>query len=80
MSESYFLIKLQTSGLQLYSKRDWHRHFPVDFAKIFKNTFFTEHLQWLLLILTHLRSSRLEVFYKKGVRRNFAKFTEKHLR
>ena len=29
--------------------------------------------------LTISRSSRSKVFYKKGVHRNFAKFTEKHL-
>ena len=33
----------------------------------------------LVLILTHFRSSRPEVFFKKGVLRNFAKFTGKHL-
>ena len=27
-----------------------HRCFPVRFANYFKKTFFTEHLQWLLLI------------------------------
>ena len=29
--------------------------------------------------ILHFRSSRLEVFYKKGVLRNFAKLTGKHL-
>ena len=33
----------------LFKKRLWHRCFPLNFAKIFKNTFFTEHLRWLLL-------------------------------
>ena len=27
----------------LLKKRLWHRRFPVDFAKLFKNTVFTEH-------------------------------------
>ena len=27
----------------LLKKRLWHRCFPVDFAKLFKNTFFTKH-------------------------------------
>ena len=27
----------------------WHRRFPVNFAKISKNTFVTENLRWLLL-------------------------------
>ena len=63
----------------LLKKRLWHKRFPVDFAKFLRTPFFTEHLQWLLLILTHFRSSRPEVFNKKGVLRNFAKFTGKHL-
>ena len=36
-------------------------------------------LIWCLLFFARSRSSRLEVFYKKGVLRNFAKFTGKHL-
>ena len=36
-----FLIKLQSWSLQLYlKKRLWHRCFPVNFGKIFKNFFF----------------------------------------
>ena len=30
-------------------KRFWHRCFPVNFAKIFRTSFLTEHLWWLLL-------------------------------
>ena len=33
----------------------------------------------LLALVENTRSSRPEEFYKKGVLRNFAKFTEKHL-
>ena len=33
----------------------------------------------LVLILTHFRSICPEVFYEKGVFRNFAKFTGKHV-
>ena len=33
----------------------------------------------LVLILTHFRGSRPEVFFKKGVLRNFAELTGKHL-
>ena len=36
-------------------------------------------MKLLLLSATGFRSSRLEVFCKKGVLRNFAKFTGKHL-
>ena len=28
----------------------WQRCFPVDFAKYLRDTFFTEHLHWLVLI------------------------------
>ena len=38
------LIKLQ--GLK---KRLWPRCFPVNFAKVLRTTFLTEHLRWLLL-------------------------------
>ena len=48
-----------------------------------KNTFsLVDHLFLVLilvLILIHFRSSRPDVFYKKAVLRNFAKYTGKHL-
>ena len=53
-----FLIKLQAWGQSLFfnkvaglrpatllKKRLWHRCFPVNFVKISKNTFLTEHLR-----------------------------------
>ena len=54
-----FLIKLQACNF--IKKRLWrpatllkkglcHRCFPVNFEKFLKTPFFTEHLQWLLLI------------------------------
>ena len=36
----------------LLKDRLWHRCFPVNFAKFLRKSFFTEHLQWLLLIHT----------------------------
>ena len=33
----------------LLKKRFWHTYFPVKFAKFLRASFFTEHLQWLLL-------------------------------
>ena len=40
-----FLIKLQASGLQLYIKKETlAQMFSFEFCKIFKNTFFKEHL------------------------------------
>ena len=40
-----FLIKLQARPATLLKKTLQHKCFPVNFVKIFKNTFFTEHLQ-----------------------------------
>ena len=34
----------QTSDLQIYKKRLWHRCFPFNFAKFLRAPFFTEHL------------------------------------
>ena len=31
--------------------RDWHRCFPVNFAKFLSTPFFIEHLWWLLLLM-----------------------------
>ena len=49
-----FLIKLQPATL--LKKKFWHRCFPVNFAKILRTPFLTDHLRWLLLYLvyTHL--------------------------
>ena len=40
------LIKLQASGLKIETLA---QVFSCEFSKISKNTFFTEHLRWLLL-------------------------------
>ena len=54
-----FLIKLQACNFikkrlwrpaTLLKKGLYHRCFPVNFEKFLKTPFFTEHLQWLLLI------------------------------
>ena len=39
----------QSLFLTLLKKRLWHRCFQVNFAKLFRTPFFTEHLRWLLL-------------------------------
>ena len=41
----------------LLRKRLWNRCFPVDFAKSLRTTFFTEHLQWLLLTFAWIEIS-----------------------
>ena len=33
-------------------KRLWHRCFPVNFVKFLRTSFFTEHLRWLILVIT----------------------------
>ena len=54
-------------SFSLIKKRPQHRCIPVNIAKFLRTTFFTD------------RSSCPEVFCKKGVLRNFAKLTGKHL-
>ena len=53
--------------------------FSCEYCEIFKNSIFIEHLRWLLLdLFLASGSSRLEMFCKKGVLTNSAKFTAKH--
>ena len=55
LCQSPFLNKV--AGMRpatLLRKRLWHRRFPVNF----KNTFFTEHLWWLLLEKCYIISIR----------------------
>ena len=55
LCQSLFFSKVADLRLAtLLKKRLRHRRFPVDFAKILKTTFFTEHFQWFLLkIISH---------------------------
>ena len=55
--ESLYLIKLQAWPATLLKKRLWHRCFPVNFAKISKNTFFTEHLWLTASDFVHLKGA-----------------------
>ena len=53
--------------------------FSCEYCEIFKNSIFIEHFRWLLLdLFLASGSSRLEMFCKKGVLTNSAKFTAKH--
>ena len=72
MPESHFLLK----------KRLWHRYFPVNFGKFLRRYFLTEHLRWLLLYVAffYLEVATRGVLLRKGVLRNFQKFTGQHLR
>ena len=62
--------------IKLIKKRLQHGCFPMKFAKLLRTPVFIKHIQWLLLkmITTSYRSSRPDVFYKKGVLRNLANF------
>ena len=70
-----------------FTKKNPIRSVSVLIAESFQGTFFTEHFLMAASIPTLciagrcsiLRSSRPEEFCKKGVLRNFAKFTGKHL-
>ena len=44
-------MKFQPEGLQLYWKEQTTQIYSCKTWEIFKNTFFTEHLRWLLLAL-----------------------------
>ena len=51
LCQRLFFNKVAVQGLRpasLLKKSLWHRCFPVDFAKLLRTTFFTEHLRWLL--------------------------------
>ena len=52
LCQSLFFKKV--AGLRpaiLLKKRLWHRCFPVNFAKLLRTPFLTEHLRWLIMDL-----------------------------
>ena len=51
MPESYFNKIAGLMPATLLKKRLWHRCFPVNFTKFLRTPFFTERLQWLLLLV-----------------------------
>ena len=46
-----FLIKLQASACNFIKKKTLAQAFSCEFCEISKNTFFTERLRWLLLLI-----------------------------
>ena len=48
-----FLIKVQASACNFIKRRLGHKCFPVSFANIYKNTFLTENVRWLLLKISN---------------------------
>ena len=69
MPEPLLLIKLQTEADNFIKKETWQTCFPVNFEKFLG----------ILFIQNTTRSSRPEVFCKKGGLKNFTKFKRKHL-
>ena len=49
LDQSLFFDKAACLSLQLYWKKTLPQAYAWEFQKIFKNSFFTEHLRWLLL-------------------------------
>ena len=73
------LVSLQE--LQLYQKEAPTQVFSSEYCKTFNNTYFRNIREHLLLNKCHgvLNVQSPEVFYKKGVFKNFAILTGKHL-
>ena len=84
LRQSLFFNKV--AGLKpttLLKKKILVQVFSCKFCKIYKNTFFIEHVRTTASISYSypilLRSSRLQRFFEIGVRKNFAILTGKHL-
>ena len=93
MYQSVYFNKVAGSACNLIKKRFWQRCFPVNFAKFLRipflqNTSARLLLYWtqlfclfsdqiMLLFSTLCRSSYWRCFIKKGVLKNFTKFTGK---
>ena len=60
---SIFLIKLQTWRPAALLRRGSNTGVSLEIGEIFKNTFFTEHLWWLLLKLNICFSCRFITYY-----------------
>ena len=55
---------------QIFSQNTYHQLLlSCEYCKVFKNSFFIEHLH---------KSSRLQIFLKTGILKSFANFTAKH--
>ena len=95
----YFLASWETGAFPFYpaeavvqscsvacnfiKKRPWRRCFPVNFVKFLRTPFLTEHLRWLLLILTYSYLSRggfLFTYFKFWISWNQIKCNEIYLK
>ena len=57
--ESLFKKVAKLRPCNIIKKRLQHRYFPVSFAKFLRTPLFTEHLQWLLLVIISLTPDSL---------------------
>ena len=82
-----FLIKLLDSAWNFIKKETLAQVSSCEFCEVSKNNFFTQHLRTtasvMMLLMTssndQFRSSHQKCSIKKGVLKNFTKFTRKHL-
>ena len=49
-----FRVRIRILSREVWTRREVHRCFPVDFTKFFRTPFLAEHLRWLLLLLRWL--------------------------
>ena len=66
-----FLIRLQASARNFIKKETLAQVFSCEFCEILKKTFFTEHLQWLLLLLHINYDARSFGFYPINRKEHF---------
>ena len=62
---SLLIHKVAGQGRQHYLKRDPGTDVSYEFCEIWKNTFFTEHLSWLLLVLQNRCSYKFSNIHQK---------------
>ena len=78
--QGLFFIKLQASSLKpatLLEKRLWHRCFLVNFTKLLRTPFYTEHLWWLLP--SDFSLSRIQIYFNLLFKKTLAG-PSKHLK
>ena len=80
LCQSLFFNKvagLRSQACNFIKKETLAQVLSCEICEISKNTFFTENIRAAASVC--IGSGRLEVFCKKGVLKNFEKFTGKHL-
>ena len=65
LCQSLLIHKVVGQGRQHYLKRDPGTDVSYEFCEIWKNSFFTEHLSWLLLVLQNRCSYKFSNIHQK---------------